>query len=175
MVPQPQIQLQQQMQMQQQMQQQMQPQMQQMQMQMHQQMPYMGSQASGYQDSRDSYGGDSYRSGGGGGGGGGYGGSSSYGSQSQGGRGGSGRPFQDISNLPPDDQSKVRPEIVEWRRRNEITVAGDCPGTAKHFKVCMNNTFSDFVEQTPSCHLSKLRFLHKLWPVSEQPDFKLPL
>ena len=82
----------------------------------------MGTQNSGYVDSRDSYGG------GGGGGGGGYGGSSAYGSHSHGGRGGSGRPSQDISNLPPDDQSKVRPEIVEWRKRNEITVAGDCPG-----------------------------------------------
>ncbi len=96
----------------------------------------MGVQSSGYPDSRDSY-----RGGGGGsGGGGGYGGSSGYGSQSYGGggggggggRSGSGRSFQDISNLPPDDQSKVRPEVVEWRKRNEITVAGDCPGIPLH-------------------------------------------
>jgi hypothetical protein len=47
----------------------------------------------------------------------------------RGGGGGSGhRAFNDISNLPPDDQSGVRPEVAEWRKRNEITVAGDCPG-----------------------------------------------
>ena len=48
--------------------------------------------------------------------------------QQFGGRNSSHRPFSDISSLPPDDQSKVRPEVAEWRKRNEITVSGDCPG-----------------------------------------------
>ena len=78
-----------------------------------------------YRDSRDSYGG--------GGGGGGYGGGGGGGHSFGGGRGQGHRPFQDISNLPPDDQSKVRPEIVEWRRKHEITVAGDCPGKSIDF------------------------------------------
>ena len=81
---------------------------------------------------------DSYGGGGGGGYMGAVGGGGGYGmSQSDGGGGGRGggsggggghRPFNDISNLAPDDQSKVRPEVAEWRKRNEITVAGDCPG-----------------------------------------------
>ncbi|EKX52111.1 hypothetical protein GUITHDRAFT_65410, partial [Guillardia theta CCMP2712] len=37
------------------------------------------------------------------------------------------QPFEDLTNIPHDDQSSCPKEVVEWRKSHEITVAGGCP------------------------------------------------
>jgi hypothetical protein len=81
------------------------------------------------------YGGGGY--GGGGGGAGGYGGAGGRGGGGGYGGGGGGGynqpvarrgPATDISTIPKDDPSSVSTEAQEWRRKHDITVAGNCLG-----------------------------------------------
>jgi len=66
-----------------------------------------------------------YGGGGGRGGGGGYGGGGGGGYNQAVARRG---PVTDISTIPKDDPSSVSPEAQEWRRKHDITVAGNCLG-----------------------------------------------